>query len=257
MRKEINLLFMMAIFGFFAQYIDGSFGMAYGASLSSILLTIGYLPAMASASVHFAEMFTTAMSGISHIKFGNVRKDIIIPMLIPGIIGGILGAFLISYLPGKLAKPYIAAFLLILGIFILIRFVWQKLEPKDKPISKKLLGPLGFIAAFIDAVAGGGWGPIGTPMLMLTNKAEPRKVIGSIDTSEFLITVAISITFIVTLGIESYNWFLIAGLLIGGAIAAPLAAWSVTKIPPRFLGAIVGIVIVLTNLRTLLGIKGL
>ena len=250
--KELRILFTMAIVGFAAQYIDGSLGMGYGVSLASFLLVIGFFPALASASIHLAEIFTTAVSALSHIKFGNVRKDIVLPLLIPGCIGGGLGAYFIASIPGQLTKPWIAGILLILGIIILIRFLTKKIKPEDKPISRKFLIPLAAIAGFCDASAGGGWGPIATPSIILTNKSEPRKVVGSVDTTEFFVTLVISTVFIITLGLEIYNWILVSGFIIGGIIAAPLAAWTVRKIAARLLGVLVGIILILINLKTIL-----
>lgn len=181
----------MIIFGFFAEYIDGALGMAYGVTSSSLILTLGVAPAIASASVHTAEVATTLFAGISHWKFGNIRKDIAIPLIIPGVIGGVTGATLLTYVPAQLTKPVITVFLLLIGAIIFFRYLVKKqILIVDKPISKRGLSTLGFVAAFCDACAGGGWGPIATPTLMMTNKSQPRKVIGSVDSSEFFVTLA-------------------------------------------------------------------
>lgn len=251
--KELRILLFL-IAGFFAQYIDGSLGMGYGVSLASFLLMIGYLPAIASASIHLAEIFVTAASAVSHMKFGNTRKDIILPMLIPGCIGGALGAYFVASIPGHLTKPWMAKVLLLLGVVIIFRFLKTKRKFEDRPISKIFLVTLAGIAAFCDASIGGGWGPIATPAIILTNKSEPRKAVGSVDTSEFIITLVISTVFMITLGLEAYNWTMVAALAIGGIIAAPLAAWTAKRMPARLFGILIGIVLILINLKTIIKI---
>lgn len=247
----------MVLFGLFAEYIDGSLGMAYGVTSSSLIITLGVAPALASASIHTAETFTTLFAGISHWKFGNIRKDIAIPLIIPGVIGGVIGAILLSNLAAHTTKPVIALFLAFVGLIIFMRFLTRKdILIVDKPISKTGLSILGFTAAFCDACAGGGWGPIATPTLMMTNKSQPRKVIGSVDASEFFITIAETITFILLLGPENFHWNWVLALIIGGGIAAPLAAYTCKKIPTRLLGVLVGLILLITNLRTLLKIFG-
>ena len=245
----------MVIFGFFAEYIDGSLGMAYGVTSSSLIIALGVAPAIASASIHTAEVFTCLFAGLSHWKLGNIRKDVALPLILPGVLGGVIGAILLSYMPAHVTKPIIAVFLALIGLIIFMRFLLRKNTLiVDKPISKTGLSILGFIAAFCDACAGGGWGPIVTPTLIMTNKSQPRKVVGSVDASEFFITVAETLTFTLLLGPENFHWDWVLALIIGGGIAAPLAAYTCKKIPTRLLGVLVGVILLITNLRTIIAL---
>ncbi len=248
-------IIVLAVIGLLAQFIDGSLGMGYGVTSTSVLISIGFLPSVASASVHTAEIFTTLISGISHIRIGNFRKDIFFPLVIFGMIGGITGATILSSLPGKTIKPYIAVILLILGLVILLRFWFRKktiLNGEDSPVSKKKLALLGFIAALVDAIGGGGWGPIATPTLILSNKTTPRIVVGTVNAAEFFITLSISLTFIFTLGLENFMWKAVLALIIGGVISAPIAAYTCKKIPTRLLGILIGLLLMALNLRTII-----
>jgi uncharacterized membrane protein YfcA len=253
-------LAIFLVIGFFAQFIDGTVGMGYGAFSASILIGMGIMPALASASIHTAEIFTTLFSGVSHLKFGNVKKEWLLPLIIPGAIGGGLGAWFLASIPGDTIKPFVAGFLLIMGAVMLYRFIPTKKASNPSSLSKALSHPrvsskkipvLGFIAAFFDAVGGGGWGPIATPGLILTENEEPRKVIGTINLAEFFITIVIAGTFFITLGAGEYDWSMIGMLLIGGVIAAPLAAYLCKRLPARILGILVGAALVIYNLRTL------
>ncbi|HZG59156.1 MAG TPA: sulfite exporter TauE/SafE family protein [Anoxybacillus sp.] len=248
-------LIIFAVIGFLAQLIDGSLGMAYGVTSSTLLLTFGITPAIASASIHLSEVVTTAASGISHIKFGNVDRQAVFKLIIPGSIGAFTGACFLSNLPGDAVKPYISLFLLILGIYVLFRFLFQfnqGSEKKSISLSRKQSILLGFIAGFADATGGGGWGPITTPVLLSRKGTSARKVIGTVDTSEFAIAVSASIGFLISLGWEEVNWFWVIALMLGGIIAAPIAAWLVKRLPSHLLGVLVGGFIILTNTQTLL-----
>lgn len=252
----LQKLIILALIGFCAQLVDGALGMAYGVTSTSLLLLSGIAPAIASASVHMAEVVTTAASGISHIKFGNVDKQVVKRLILPGSIGAFLGATFLSSIPGDIIKPYISLFLLSLGIFVIYKFLFkmkvhEPIQTKNRPKNKQLV-PLGFVAGFMDATGGGGWGPIATPVLLTGNSMEPRKVVGTVDTSEFAIAVSATLGFLLTLGWEevSYQW--VIALMIGGVIAAPIAAWLVKIIPTILLGTLVGGVIIITNVRTLL-----
>jgi len=258
-------LIVIVIIGFLAQFIDGTIGMGYGAFSASFLIAGGLLPAIASATVHTAEIFTTLFSGGFHLWFGNVKKDWLLPLIIPGIVGGSAGAFFLSSIPGTTMTPFIAGFLLFLGIIILYRFIPLRIAVpagKVNPSSKRnpsrfanssaKLPIMGFTAAFVDAVGGGGWGPITTPGLILTQNNEPRKVVGTVNLAEFFITIAISATFIVTIGWESFKWDLVGTLLAGGVVAAPVAAYLCKKLPAKLLGLLVGLLLIGLNLRTLL-----
>lgn len=248
-------LIILAIIGLCAQLVDGSLGMAYGITSTSLLLLFGIAPAAASASVHMAEVVTTAASGVSHIRFGNVDKGIVKNLLLPGSIGAFLGALFLGSIPGDIIKPYISIFLLGLGCFVIYRFLFkmQDISQKKKTVlNKRFFVPLGFLAGFFDATGGGGWGPITTPVLLSKNNIETRKVIGSVDTSEFAIAVSSTIGFLITLGWSQINYVWVFALMIGGIIAAPIAAWLVKIIPSHLLGVLVGGMIILTNVRTLM-----
>ncbi|GAA0583565.1 sulfite exporter TauE/SafE family protein [Kribbella sandramycini] len=247
-------LLLLALVGLGAQLVDGSLGMAYGVTSTTLLLAIGTNPAAASATVHLAEIGTTLVSGASHWRFGNVDWKVVAKIGIPGAIGAFAGATFLSNLSTDTAAPLMSIILLVLGLYVLIRFTTFGL-PKGrlgKPLRKRFLGPLGLVAGFVDSTGGGGWGPVGTPAILASGRLEPRKTIGSIDTSEFLVAIAASIGFIVGIGSEGVNYTWVLALLLGGIIAAPIAAWLVRHIPPRVLGSAVGGVIILTNTRTLL-----
>ena len=244
---------MLLAVGFVAQLIDGALGMAYGTTSTSLALAAGLTPATASATVHMAELGTTLASGISHRRFGNVDWRTVKSVGFTGAAGAFLGAFVLSSISAELAKPWMAAILLVLGIYILCRFALGG-PPRLKTrlgVRRRYLAPLGFGAGFVDATGGGGWGPALTPTLLATGRMEPRKVIGSVDTSEFMVALAASIGFLLALGSRGIAWSFLAALLAGGLVAAPIAAWLVRKITAGLLGAAVGGMIVLTNIRTL------
>jgi uncharacterized protein len=240
-------LVLFGMVGVLAQLIDGALGMAYGLTSTTLLVAIGTVPAAASATVHLAELGTTAVSGISHWRFGNVDWRTVRLMTFPGFVGAFLGAVVLSSISGHIAKPWVAAILSVLGVYVLFRFLGKPRGPRPRagrPLPSGLLAPLGLGAGFLDAVGGGGWGPVGTPTLLASGRMEPRKVIGSVDTGEFLVALGASLGFL---------------LLAGGLFAAPLAAWLVKHLAPRKLGVIVGAAILLTNARTLattFGIQG-
>ena len=247
-------LLLLALVGLGAQLVDGSLGMAYGVTSTTLLLAVGTNPAAASATVHLAEIGTTLASGASHWRFGNVDWRVVAKIGIPGAFGAFAGATFLSSLSTEVAAPVMALILLALGIYILVRFTAFGL-PRGRlgqPLRKRFLGPLGLVAGFVDSTGGGGWGPVGTPAILASGRLEPRKVIGSIDASEFLVAVAASLGFLIGLGHQGINFTWVAGLLVGGVIAAPVAAWLVRHVPPRVLGSAVGGIIVLTNARSLL-----
>jgi uncharacterized membrane protein YfcA len=250
----VKTLVLLALVGLGAQLVDGSLGMAYGVTSTTLLLAFGTNPAAASATVHFAEIGTSLMSGLAHWKFGNVDWKVVAKVGFPGAVGAFVGANVLSSLSTEVAAPVMSLILLSLGIYLLVRFTLRGIDRRHlgKPIRKRFLGPLGLVAGFVDATGGGGWGPVGTPALLASGRMEPRKVIGSIDTSEFLIAVAASLGFLVALGSQGVDATWALGLLAGGLVAAPLAAWLVRHVPPRMLGSLVGGMIVLTNTRTLL-----
>ncbi|WP_422755842.1 sulfite exporter TauE/SafE family protein [Micromonospora sp. WMMD708] len=221
---------------------------------TTLLLALNTGAASASATVHLAEIGTTLVSGAAHWRFGNVDWTVVRRVGVPGAIGAFAGATFLSSLSTATAAPIMSLILLTLGLYVLIRFTVAGL-PRDRvglPLRKRFLGPLGLVAGFVDATGGGGWGPVGTPAILASGRLEPRRVIGSIDTSEFLVAVAASLGFLVGIGSQNINFGWVGALLLGGMIAAPIAAWLVRMVPPRVLGSAVGGVIVLTNIRTLL-----
>ncbi|MFI6464660.1 sulfite exporter TauE/SafE family protein [Streptomyces sp. NPDC050538] len=250
----MRTLILLALAGLGAQLVDGSLGMAYGVTSTTLLLAMGTNPAAASATVHLSEIGTTLMSGASHWRFGNVDWKVVAKIGVPGAVGSFLGATVLSKLSTELAEPVMSLILLGLGVYVMSRFTFKGL-PKGqlgKPLRKRFLAPLGLVAGFLDATGGGGWGPVGTPALLASGRMEPRKVIGSIDTSEFLVAVAASLGFLFSLGSQGLRWTWVIAFLLGGVVAAPVAAWLVRLVPPRVLGSAVGGIIVVTNVRTLL-----
>ncbi|MFF5005108.1 sulfite exporter TauE/SafE family protein [Streptomyces phaeochromogenes] len=250
----MRTLVLLALAGLGAQLVDGSLGMAYGVTSTTLLLSMGTNPAAASATVHLAEIGTTLISGASHWRFGNVDWKVVGKIGVPGAVGAFLGATVLSGLSTGTAEPVMSLILLGLGLYVLSRFTFRGLPKGNlgKPLRKRFLSPLGLVAGFLDATGGGGWGPVGTPALLAGGRMEPRKVIGSIDTSEFLVAVAASLGFLFSLGSQGLNWGWVAAFLLGGMVAAPVAAWLVRLLPARVLGSAVGGVIVVTNVRTLL-----
>jgi len=244
----------MVLVGYAAQFVDGTLGMGYGAFSASLLITLGLYPAIASASVHTAEIFTALVSGVSHLKLGNVKRDLVLSLAIPGVAGGVMGAYFLASIPGKTIKPFVACGLLVMGIVVLYRFMTGKIPstPRSEGTSLQKLLALGFVAAFMDAVGGGGWGPIATPGLILTGNHEPRKVVGSVNLVEFFVTIAEVLTFLLVLGPEQFRWDIVGALLIGGVVAAPLAAFLCKRLPHRMLGILIGIALIGFNLRTLI-----
>jgi uncharacterized membrane protein YfcA len=230
-----DFLMFMAI-GLCAQLIDGALGMAYGLTSSSILLAMGLPPATASASVHAAEVFTTGFSGAAHGMFGNVDRKLLRRLVVPGVIGGMLGAYVLTRLDGDAIKPWIYGYLLVLAALILLRAAGHR-YPSGKI---KRVGVLGFFAGLLDAIGGGGWGPLATSTL-LARGGDTRTSIGTVNAAEFSVTLAISITFLLSIGID--HWQVVLGLLVGGVIAAPLAAMLVKHLPERAVLIAVGVLV--------------
>ncbi|TPQ15448.1 sulfite exporter TauE/SafE family protein [Streptomyces sporangiiformans] len=250
----MRTLVLLALAGLGAQLVDGSLGMAYGVTSTTLLLALGTNPAAASATVHLAEIGTTLMSGAAHWRFGNVDWKVVARIGVPGALGAFLGATVLSRLSTGVAEPVMSLILLGLGLYVMSRFTFRGMPKGNlgKPLGKRFLSPLGLVAGFLDATGGGGWGPVGTPALLASGRMEPRKVIGSIDTSEFMVAIAASLGFLLSLGSQGLDWAWVAAFLLGGLIAAPIAAWLVRLVPPRVLGSAVGGVIIVTNVNTLL-----
>ncbi|WUJ68535.1 sulfite exporter TauE/SafE family protein [Kribbella soli] len=246
-------LILIALLGSIAQLVDGTLGMAYGVTASTALLMTGISPAVASASVHLSEVGTTLASGLSHWRFGNVDWRVVALIGAPGAVGAFAGATFLSSLSTESASLWVAGLLLLLGVYILVRFGTGKVRAviEGRPAGR-FLGPLGLVAGFIDATGGGGWGPVANSALLSSGKLAPRRAVGSVNAAEFLVSVAASIGFLFGLGRDNLPYGIVAALLIGGVIAAPIAAWLVSRLATRWLGVAVGLVLILTNARTLL-----
>jgi uncharacterized membrane protein YfcA len=255
----VRNLVVLGLVGLVAQLVDGALGMAYGVTSTTLLLAVGLTPALASTVVHISETGTTLASGISHWRFGNVDWSKVLWLAIPGAIGAVLGTYVLSsVLDAAVAEPIVAIFLFLLGGYVLFRFAFNRTANvvNNLPIPRTFLSPLGLVAGFLDAVGGGGWGPISTPTLLSSGRMEPRKVVGTVDTSEFIVAFSASIGFFVFLSYAGVPWGVVGALLIGGLIAAPIAAWVVRHLNARVLGTAVGGFILLVNAKTFLEAVG-
>lgn len=230
--------------GFAAQFVDGALGMAYGVTASSLLLSFGVPPAAASATVHAAECFTTGVSAVSHHAFGNVSGLLVRRLLIPGVIGAVTGAYILVTFPGETIKPFVASYLLVMGCIIVLKAFR---EFPSRTVTTHLV-PLGFVGALVDALGGGGWGPIVASTLIVRGN-DARQAVGSVNVVEFFVTLAASVTFVLTLGLT--NWPIILGLAVGGALAAPVGAWACKHLPIKPLMIIVGALVIALSARTL------
>jgi len=234
--------------GFLAQLVDGALGMAFGVLTNTLLVSVmGLAPARASASVHLVETFTTAASGISHILHRNVNWRLFARLAIPGVIGGVTGAYLLANIDGNIAKPFVMAYLTGIGIYLLWRAWEMDHGHEHKP--PRVVEPLGLIGGFLDAVGGGGWGPVVTSNLLVQG-TEPRTTIGTVNASEFVLTATISVTFILSLGFKAFT-IAAVGLIIGGLLAAPLGAVIAKRIPAKRLMAMVGTLLTATSIFSL------
>jgi uncharacterized membrane protein YfcA len=250
-------LIAVAIAGLVAQLVDGALGMGYGLTSSTLLIATGLTPSAASASVHLAEVGTTAISGVAHHRFNNVDWHAVRRIAVPGGIGAFLGATFLSSISTEFAKPLASSLLFTLGIYVLLRFMLGKVRvARTGRPGLRFLAPLGFIGGFVDATGGGGWGPVTTPTLLADGRLAPNRVIGTVSASEFVVAISASAGFFVALSGQAVRLEYVVALLGGGIIAAPIAAYSVRKLNPRLLGAIVGGFICFTNARTILGALG-
>ncbi|MHA0328748.1 sulfite exporter TauE/SafE family protein [Sphingomonas melonis] len=228
--------------GFAAQVIDGALGMAFGVINSTLLVTVmGVPPAVASASVHAVETFTTAASGVSHVVHRNVDWKLFRRLVIPGMIGAVAGATLLSTIDASVAKPFVMAYLACIGLYLLFRAVRGEIKPR-KP---RVVAPLGLVGGFLDAAGGGGWGPVVTSNLLIQG-ATPRHTIGTVNTAEFCLTATASVTFFSVLGWSAFTLHTL-GLLIGGLVAAPFGGILAKRVPTRHLMALVGVLLTLTS----------
>ncbi|MGH3363781.1 MAG: sulfite exporter TauE/SafE family protein [Nocardioidaceae bacterium] len=247
-------LIVLGVVGLIAQLVDGSLGMGFGVTSSTLLIAAGIAPATASASIHLAEVGTTLISGFSHHKLGNVDWRTVGILALPGGVGAFFGAHFLVSLPAEVAKPWVAGLLFCLGVYVIWRFlVLGGRRPQFKgKVSAGFLVPMGLLGGSLDAVGGGGWGPVGTTSLLSSGRLSPRRVVGSVSASEFVVAVGGSLGFLLALGSAGINYGFVAALLAGGIFAAPLAAWLVKHLPARVLGVAAGGLILLTNSQTVL-----
>jgi uncharacterized membrane protein YfcA len=244
-----STFFLFIVAGFFAQLIDGALGMAYGVSCTTLLLSLGISPKLASASVHTSEIFTTGVSGLSHIRFNNLDKKLFFKIVFTGVLGASFGAYLLSDLiDGAVIKPYISVYLVFLGGYLIYKAIRKNVEGKPK---RKYAPVLALFGGLLDAIGGGGWGPIVTSNL-LSQGHNPRKTIGTVNTAEFFVTYFATIVFIFVLGVQHLE--IVLGLVIGGVLAAPIGAYVASKVNPKTLLILVGVLVVLTSILSLVNI---
>ena len=243
---DLQSLLPFVMVGFLAQIVDGALGMAFGLISNTLLVAVlGLTPAAGSASVHLVEVFTTAASGVSHALNRNIDWKLFARIAIPGVIGGVAGAYLLTHIDGSIAKPLVMAYLAAIGVYLLYRSR-RSVQPHRQP---KVIAPLGLVGGFLDAAGGGGWGPVVTSNLLLQG-AVPRTTIGTVNAAEFVLTLAVSATFIVEMGLTAFT-VATCGLLIGGLAAAPVGAYLAKRVEPQRLLFLVGIVLTLTSLFSL------
>ncbi|NJM50156.1 MAG: sulfite exporter TauE/SafE family protein [Sphingomonadales bacterium] len=238
----LDTLLIFILIGFAAQMVDGALGMAFGVISTTLLISMGVPPALASASVHAVECVTTGVSGVSHVYHRNVDWKLFKRLALPGILGGVTGAYVISNIDASMAKPFVLAYLSIIGFILIYRAL--RWPPQVK--HPKYVAPLGIAGGFLDAAGGGGWGPVVTSNLLIQGSS-PRQTIGTVNSVEFFLTISISVTFLLSMGPEIITQSAI-GLLIGGVIAAPFGAMMAKHIPTKPLLLMVGIILTLTSL---------
>lgn len=232
---------LYVLIGFAAQIIDGALGMAYGTLSTAILLSSGLPPVVVSAGVHTAQFFTTGISSLSHLYFKNVNKRLVLLLAIGGSIGGCTGAIILTHIDGNILKPWISGYLAILGFVILWRLLRKKKEIVQKKDKKRVAVPLGIFGGFLDALGGGGWGPIVTTSL-IARGGDPRFIIGSVNSAEFIVKTVIALSFFTLIGFSFHK--VVIGLLVGGVIAAPFGAFILRIIKPEILMALVSVLII-------------
>ena len=235
---------LYVVIGFAAQLIDGALGMAYGVTASSLLLSFGVPPAVSSATVHAAECFTTGTSAISHHAFGNIDRKLFRRLLLPGMLGAGIGAYVLTSIDGDMLKPWIAGYLLLMGVMILFKS-FRELVPKEVTSHISILG---FFGALMDAIGGGGWGPIVASNLIARGH-ELRLTVGSVNAVEFFVTLTASVVFLLTIGTGHLG--IVLGLALGGVVAAPFGAWLLRYVRPRVLMPVVGVLVICLSFRSL------
>ena len=241
---SIDLAYLLPFIavGFAAQLVDGALGMAFGVISNTLLVgVLGVPPAQASQRVHLVECFTTATSGISHLLHGNIDGRLFVRLLVPGVIGGVLGAYVLTSLHAEVVRPFVLTYLAGVGLYLLWRGLMYPLKIREA----EYVAPLGLFGGFLDAAGGGGWGPVVTSNLLIQG-ADPRKVVGTVNSVEFFLTLTISAAFVYHLGFADVAGATL-GLLIGGVAAAPLGAWAAKHFPPKTMLILVGVVLTLTS----------
>lgn len=239
---DLSALLPFIAIGFGAQLIDGALGMAFGVIANTLLIALGVPPALASSYVHIIKAFTGGISGVSHAAHGNVDWKLCLRLSVSGIIGGVLGAYILTQIHAEVAKPFVLGYLTLIGLYIL----WRGLGHTFIEKPARVVEPIGAIGGFLDATGGGGWGPVVTSNLLIQGH-NPRMTVGTVNTAEFFLAIAISATFIVSLGLDDFS-APVVGLLLGGVIAAPAGAWLTKHIPARPLMIMVGVILTISSL---------
>ncbi len=254
----MGILLAFAVAGGLAQFVDGTLGMGFGVTSATVLLMLGVAPATASAATHAAKLPTTLVSGLSHWRAGNVDKAVLVRVALPGMVGGFLGAVVLTSISLAAAKSGMAALLIFFGVVIFLRFGAGKtlIKAPKNGNTARWLSPIGLLGGFVDATGGGGWGPVVTPSLMTVTAHEPRKVVGTVSASEFLVAVSVSTGFLTGVAHSDIPWVAVAGLVLGGVIVAPFAARLAGRLPQAPMGTAVGGLIVIVNMITVVAALG-
>lgn len=256
---DLVTVFMFGLVGAAAQFVDGLLGMGFGITSATLLTVLGYSAVAASAGTHAAKVGTTFVSGISHWHAGNVDKRVLAVIAIPGAIGAFLGAVVLTNIAMDGARVWMASILALMGVIIVLRFGFGKNLIPSFNARTRHLWPVGLIGGFVDATGGGGWGPVATPSLMTLTKHAPHRVVGTVNTAEFIVAVAASMGFLVGAGESGIPWLAVIGLIAGGAITAPIAARLAHRAPREMLGVFVGTMVLISNwaiFAKLLGVPG-
>ena len=256
---DLVTVFMFGLVGAAAQFVDGLLGMGFGITSATLLTVLGYSAVAASAGTHAAKVGTTFVSGISHWHAGNVDKRVLAVIAIPGAIGAFLGAVVLTNIAMDGARVWMASILALMGVIIVLRFGFGKNLIPSFNARTPHLWPVGLIGGFVDATGGGGWGPVATPSLMTLTKHAPHRVVGTVNTAEFIVAVAASMGFLVGAGESGIPWLAVIGLIAGGAITAPIAARLAHRAPREMLGVFVGTMVLISNwaiFAKLLGVPG-
>jgi uncharacterized protein len=254
----LTFFLVVSLIGLVAQLVDGSLGMGFGVTSATLLAGVGFTPVAASATIHVAKIGTGIMSGAAHWRFGNVHWRAMVMLAVPGAIGAFVGAVALTHLAAEVAAPWVSLILAALGCLILARTVLNR-SPAIRLYTPRFrtLGPLGMVGGVVDSVGGGGWGPVTTSTMMAANRMTPNQVIGTVSASEFVVAIGATAGFLLALGTQSVAWGAMLALLLGGLIAAPIAAWAVSRLDHRVLGGLVGGMILFYNAERVLSLVGI